>query len=88
MKRIIQETTGEGLDSLLGERVILLCAAYFYEGELVGVNEHDVVLKDPHIVFSAGSWEETGYSNIESIKHADEWIVRTASIESYGKSKR
>ena len=29
MKRIIQETEGEGLESLLGKRVILLCAAYF-----------------------------------------------------------
>ena len=88
MKRLVEEVQGEGLEALLGERVILLCAAYFYEGKLVGVNDDDVILGDPHIVFGAGSWEESSYSTIEAIKHADEWRIRTASIESYGRSKK
>ena len=87
MKRIVEGIGVDGLEKLLGERVILLCAAYFYEGKLVGVNDTDVVLADPHIVFGAGEWDKPGYSTVEAIKHADEWFVKTQSIESYGRSK-
>lgn len=88
MKRLVEEISGDGLEKLLGERVILLCAAYFYEGKLVGVNETDVVLSDPHIVFSAGEWDKPGYATVEAIKHAKEWFVKTQSIESFGLSKK
>jgi len=87
MKRLVEEVSGDGLEKLLGERVILLCAAYFYEGKLIGVNETDVVISDPHIVFGAGEWDKPGYGNVEAIKHADEWFIKTQSIESYGRSK-
>lgn len=88
MKRLVEEVQGDGLEKLLGERVILICAGYFYEGKLVGVNTHDVVLSDPQIVFDVGDWNSSDYSTVESIKHADEWFVKTQSIESYGRSKQ
>lgn len=88
MKRLVEEVSGEGLEKLLGERVILMCGAYFYEGKLVGVNATDVIIQDPYIVFDAGEWTKKGYVTQEKIAHVDEWYVRIASIESYGKSKR
>jgi hypothetical protein len=88
VKRLVEEVSGDGLEKLLGERVILLCAAYFYEGKLVGVNDDDVCLSDPHIVFGVGEWDKPGYETVEAIKHAEEWFIKTASIESYGRSKK
>ena len=88
MKKKIQveEVDNEGLISLLGKRVLLMSAGYFYEGELEGVNEQCVKLKDPHIVYAAGAGSDKTYSDIQKL-HADEWYVSIGLIESFGVSK-
>ena len=42
MKRIVevQEVEGAGLLSLLGEKVILFCASYFYAGQVSGCERY------------------------------------------------
>lgn len=37
MKKLVEEVSGEGLEKLLGERVLIMCANYFYTGKLVAV---------------------------------------------------
>lgn len=88
MKKLVQvqELDGEGLDSLLGERVLILCAGYFYEGLLVGVSETFVKLEDPSIVYSVGVWTDKLYSDIQKLNQK-EWYVQRGLIESFGKSK-
>lgn len=86
MKKVITEELGEGLEKLLGRRVLLLCAGYFYEGELIGVNEKCVLLKDAHIVYSTGAWSDDKYSDRQKLQ-SDEWYVMTGLIESFGLSK-
>lgn len=86
MKTIIKEVEGEGLAALLGKRVLLMCAGYFYEGELIGVNDTCVKLSDPSIVYETGKWSDKGYSDIQKL-HASEWYVATGLIESFGVSK-
>lgn len=88
MKKIVQvqEIEGEGLESLLGERVLLMCAGYFYEGKLIGVNQTFVKLEDPGIVYLVGSWSDKSYSDIQKL-HTNEWYVQLGLIESFGKSK-
>jgi len=51
MKMIVEEASGEGLESLLGEYVALWCMNYIYAGKLVGVNERDVKLTDAKVVY-------------------------------------
>ena len=87
MKKLVEEVSGEGLESLLGDTVILFCMNYFYTGKLTGVNTDDVILSDPKIVYETGSFEESGWADAQSLKFCDELYVRTASIESYGKVK-
>jgi hypothetical protein len=85
--KVIEEVQGAvGLDSLLGEEVLLICSAYFYAGKLTGVNETFVQLDDPVIVYETGSWNSKGYSNAEKL-HTKRFFVQRASIESYGVSK-
>lgn len=88
MKKLVQvqEIEGEGLESLLGERVLIMCAGYFYEGKLIGVNESFVKLDDAAIVYSTGDWKEKSYSDIQKLHHK-EWYVQKGLIESFGKSK-
>ena len=82
MKVMIREDNTEGLVKLIGKRVTLFCGVYIYEGELVGVNEHDVKLEDAGIVYETGAFTDKTWKNRQKI--SDVWYVRTAYIESYG----
>jgi hypothetical protein len=86
MKRIVEETEIAGLEALLGENVLLMCANYFYAGKLVGVNTSCVELSDPAIVYQTGEWSAKAYADIQKL-HAKKWYVSTSAIESYGVSK-
>jgi len=86
MKRIIEETDNQGLESLLGERVLLMCAGYFYEGKLIGVSEQCVELSDPSIVYETGNFSEANYADIQKL-HVNKWFVSVPLIESFGLSK-
>ena len=86
MKRIIEETEYQGMESLLGERVLIFTAGYFYEGKLTGVNEKCVELKDAHIVYETGSFNDNDYKDRQKL-HTDIWFVSTGLIESFGVSK-
>jgi len=85
MKKIIEDTE-EGLESFLGDRVLLMCAGYFYEGKLVGVNDKCVKLSEPSIVYSTGEWSDDKYTDKQSL-NKDFWYVQTGLIESFGLSK-
>lgn len=86
MKILVENIVKEGLDSLFGERVLLMSAGYFYEGKLIGVNETFVKLDDAAIVYSTGEWSDKSYSDIQKL-HQKEWYVQRGLIESFGKSK-
>ncbi len=86
MKVLVETKDKEGLESLLGHRVLLLCAGYFYEGKLVGVNKTCVKLDSAAIVYSTGTWSDKNYADIQKL-HTKEWYVRKNLIESFGLSK-
>lgn len=88
MKKVVSvtEVDGEGLEALLGEKVLLMCANYFYTGKLVGVNAQYVMLKDPAIVYETGEWSANTYANVQPL-HAKTFYVMTSAIEAFGVSK-
>lgn len=88
MKKLVkvEEVQGEGLLGLMGERVLLMCAGYFYEGKLVGVNDSFVKLEDAGIVYETGKWSDKSYTDLQKL-HQSEWYVQMGLIESFGKSK-
>ena len=88
MKKLVSvtEVEGEGLEALLGEKVLLMCANYFYAGKLVGVNKDFVQLEDAGIVYDTGAFDKTTYSDFQKL-HTKIWYVKTAAIESFGLSK-
>ena len=83
MKKLVEIDEGEGLESLLGQNVTLLCANYFYTGTLTGVNASDVILSNPKIVYETGDWSKLEWADAQALP-ALILYVRTAAIESYG----
>lgn len=83
MTKIVQEVDGEGLISLLGKRVILLCTNYFYSGVLEGVNTSDVLLADAGIVYETGKLDADVFADFQKFGGDGKLYVRTESIESY-----
>jgi hypothetical protein len=88
MKKIVSvvEVEGEGLDALLGKKVILMCMNYFYAGVLEGVNSDFVKLSDPKIVYETGDWSSKQWKTAQSID-VGELYVRIPSIEAYAEGK-
>lgn len=85
MKKLV-EVSNEGLEKLIGDQVLLLCSSYFYTGKLIGVNKKYVLLQDPSIVYSTGSFETKGYSDSQKL-HTKEFYVMIQAIEAFGLSK-
>ena len=83
MKKLIEEISGEGLESLLGENITVWCCRYIYAGKLIGVNNSDILLSDAKIVYETGPLDKAGFTDSQALP--SEWYIRTDSIESYGK---
>lgn len=85
MKALV-DVKGEGFESLLGEKVILFCANYFYAGKLEGVNKTFVKLSEPAIVYETGEFTAPNWKDSQSL-NVPELYVRIAMIESFAKGK-
>lgn len=83
MKTIVEEVSGEGLESLLGKEVLVFCAIYIYTGILIGVNDSCIKLRGSKIVYETGSFDEPEFSNAQSLT-CDIWYVNQSMIESFG----
>ena len=85
MKKMVkvEEVEDEGLMALIGERVLIFCARYIYEGELVGVNTDCILLKDAGIVYETGPLVPGGkYKDRQALPR--QWYVARGAIESFG----
>jgi hypothetical protein len=80
--KTVEEVSGEGLLALLGQRVTLYCSAYIYTGELIGVNDTCVKLKDAAIVYETGPFTDKVWKDAQKLPN--DWYVQTSSIESFG----
>lgn len=75
----------EGLELLLGEKVIILCMNYFYAGDLTGVNDKQVKLSNASIVYETGPWNAGTWKDAQSIP--GDVYVFTDKIEAYTRGK-
>ena len=88
MKTVVEviEVENEGLNALLGKSVLLMCSNYFYTGELVGVNETCVKIKDPQVVYDTGQWSAGAWTDAQKM-HVAVWYVARSAIESFGEGR-
>ena len=85
MKKLVQEVEGEGLVSLLGERITIFAANYIYTGKLVGVNKSCVKLEDAAIVYETGELTNKTWKDVQALPN--DWYVKLSSVESFGELK-
>ena len=87
MKKLIDVDENEGLESLLGKTVLLMCANYFYTGELVSVNHSCVKLKNPKIIYQTGDWSSNDWKYAQSME-LEYFYIQIDFIESFGESTK
>ena len=87
MKKLVnvQEVEGEGLISLLGEKVIIFCMNYFYAGTLTGVNDKCILLDDAGIVYETGQFSDVKWKDFQ--KFGSPIYVQISAIEAFAKGK-
>lgn len=81
LKEVI-EVEDEGMISLLGEVVTIMCGCYFYTGKLIGVNDTCVKLTDASIVYETGPFIEPQWKDAQALPN--DWYVQNSAIESFG----
>lgn len=86
MRKLVIEDDTEGLAKFMGEKILLMCANYFYAGKLLGINDDCVLLGGGvSIVYETGEWSASAYKDAQVI--GETWYVRLDAIESYGAGK-
>ena len=79
MARVARDVlANQGLASLQGERVMLMCSAFFYQGLLVYAGETFAVLEDCEIVY------DTAAGGAKSKTPTQPWFVQRSAVESFG----
>lgn len=86
MKIVTETKDQEGLEALLGENVLIICACYFYSGKLVGVNKDCIKLEQPSIVYETGAWSDKFYKDTQRLPTKYHYVA-TGMIESFGAGK-
>lgn len=85
MKKLVNvvEVEKEGIVKLMGNNVVLFCLNYIYTGELIGVNDICVLLKNPAIIYETGSFTTKIFKDCQPL-WVKEWYVNISAIESFG----
>jgi hypothetical protein len=79
----IEENDQEGFMALIGQRITVFCAVYIYTGDLVGVNETCIKLKDVAIVYETGAFNTKEWKDAQKLP-GEFFYVQTAMVESFG----
>jgi hypothetical protein len=72
----------DGLITLLGKNVCLMCLNYFYFGKLVGVNSTCVKLENPEIIYETGEWKSASWKDAQKLPTKYNF-VKVDAIESF-----
>jgi hypothetical protein len=80
--KTIEENDQEGLMSLIGQRITLFCMNYIYTGDLNGVNETQVKLDNPAIVYETGEFSSASWKDAQKLPNTI--YVRLSAVEAYG----
>lgn len=88
MKKVVEvtEVDGEGLDALLGQKVLVFCVNYIYAGTLTGVNDTCIQLSAAAIVYETGPFTDKGYADAQALPGTI-WYLQRSAIESFGVGK-
>ena len=78
----VTEVENEGFLGLLGQTVTVFALNYIWCGKLVGVNDTQVKLETPSIVYETGAFNTKTYKDAQKLPH--DMYLRLSAIEAYG----
>ena len=74
-----------GLERLFNKKVLFICAGYFYEVKLTGVNATHIELEDAYVVYNPETLTTANIAKCFRDKlPAKQWYIERGAIESYG----
>lgn len=85
MRRITQDTSECGFDSMLGEKICIFCGVYIYTGKVSGVNDDHIELENAKIVYETGELNSGPWKDAQDLPSP--WRIMTQGIESWGPAK-
>lgn len=77
----IREDDKEGFMALFGKTITCFCMNYIYTGKLVGVNETQIKLESPKIVYETGPLNTKEWKDAQNLPQPI--YLRMSAIESY-----
>jgi len=80
----LAEVEREGLLALIGKNVLFFCVNYFYAGELIGVNDTCVKIKNCYQVMETGAHSDAKFKDAQLL--GAEWYLQLSAIESFGET--
>ncbi len=83
MRKLVDVDT-EGLESLLGEDIMVWSLNYIYAGKLVGVNDTCIRLDDAKVVYETGPLTSAGFQDAQALPHPA--YIQLACIEMFTRS--
>jgi hypothetical protein len=87
MKKIVEEVGGEGLNDLLGKKIMVYSCRFFYTGTLKSFDSNYLTLSDAKIIYDTGTHQKdkTAWESVEDL-WAKDWRIRLACVESFGEA--
>lgn len=67
MKKIVVDNSEDGLESLLGENVMVFSLNYIYAGVLSGIDEDCLKLDGACIVYETGKLDKSGFQDAQAL---------------------
>jgi hypothetical protein len=63
----VVEVETEGHVALLGKTVVVMTNVYFYTGTLEGVNDRNLKLGNPSIIYETGEWTSKKFKDVQKL---------------------
>lgn len=81
------EVPNEGLVSLIGSTIMVETLNFNYTGVLDGVNDTQILLREPKTVFETGDYKAKEWADAQRLP-TSQMYIRLSAVQSYYKVER
>lgn len=82
MKKLVETSSENHMESYLGEVLTVFACRYIYSGKLVSVDEISICLEEAGIVYETGELTDKKWKDRQTLPN--KWCIAIGSIESFG----
>ena len=82
MKKLVETSSENHLESYLGKIITVFACRYIYSGKLVSVDETSICLEEAGIIYETGELTYKTWKDRQALPN--KWCIAIGSIESFG----